>query len=419
MASINGSTLLYYHDDYLKGTNVLTDSNGTVKELIEYDPYGQMSRHDQYGSSEEIAWFYFTGKKLDAETGLYYYGARYYDSSLGRFITPDTIVPYSNDPQSFNRYSYARNNPINIIDPTGHKWSWKKFWHAFAGAVVGAIVTVATGGLGAPLAFALGGAVGGAITGGLDGGLRGALMGGLMGGVLGGAVGAGVGAFGAGFGYAALAAGGGYAIGTGHADSFVGGLAGGIVGSAIGNGVDSYLHDSLAATDPKGGVRNGDVEGRGVGTTAAKALKVANDTESRVLYTPSRGVAADIVRGGMQMLFGHSLASHQFAQYAVGNPNTIYNFHSEMTLTALGAVKALQAEGTQISAHFNLTSAFYSKATAQSAFNSVGASVNFVPPNLGDLAGVFSNPILSPIYGPASFLTGEYFHGYQTYKHYE
>jgi RHS repeat-associated protein len=61
----------------------------------------------------------FTGQRLDS-TGLYYYNARYYDPGIGRFISADTIVPNFADPQSLNRYSYCRNNPLRYIDPTGH-----------------------------------------------------------------------------------------------------------------------------------------------------------------------------------------------------------------------------------------------------------------------------------------------------------
>jgi RHS repeat-associated protein len=61
----------------------------------------------------------FTGQRSDS-TGLMYYRARYYAQGLGRFISADTIVPQASDPQSWNRYSYTRNNPINRIDPTGH-----------------------------------------------------------------------------------------------------------------------------------------------------------------------------------------------------------------------------------------------------------------------------------------------------------
>ena len=45
--------------------------------------------------------------------------ARLYDPSLGRFITPDTLVPYPGNGQSYNRYSYANNNPLSHVDPTG------------------------------------------------------------------------------------------------------------------------------------------------------------------------------------------------------------------------------------------------------------------------------------------------------------
>ena len=61
----------------------------------------------------------FTGQKLDPESGLYYYGGRYYDAELGRFISPDISVPQPKEPQSLNRYSYVLNNPVRIVDPTG------------------------------------------------------------------------------------------------------------------------------------------------------------------------------------------------------------------------------------------------------------------------------------------------------------
>jgi len=127
IASITGSSVLYYHADHLGGTNVLTNSTGVKKELIEYMPFGEYARHEMYGSSSEVAWFYFTGKPLDDETGLYYYGARYYDPSIGRFITPDLLVQAPGNPQTFNRYTYANNNPVNLVDPSGHGW-FKKFW---------------------------------------------------------------------------------------------------------------------------------------------------------------------------------------------------------------------------------------------------------------------------------------------------
>jgi RHS repeat-associated protein len=69
----------------------------------------------------------FTGKERDAESGLDYFGARYYGSALGRFMSPDwsatpQAVPYADfaDPQTLNLYSYVRNNPFSKADPDGH-----------------------------------------------------------------------------------------------------------------------------------------------------------------------------------------------------------------------------------------------------------------------------------------------------------
>jgi RHS repeat-associated protein len=60
----------------------------------------------------------FTGQRL-AGTGLYYYNARYYDATIGRFISPDTVIPNPANPQCFNRYSYVLNNPLKYTDPSG------------------------------------------------------------------------------------------------------------------------------------------------------------------------------------------------------------------------------------------------------------------------------------------------------------
>jgi len=62
----------------------------------------------------------FTGQRLDAGTGLYYYGARYYDATIGRFISADTLVQSPANPQTLNRYSYVLNNPLRYVDPSGH-----------------------------------------------------------------------------------------------------------------------------------------------------------------------------------------------------------------------------------------------------------------------------------------------------------
>jgi RHS repeat-associated protein len=71
--------------------------------------------------------YHFTGKERDTESGNDYFGARYYSSSMGRFMSPDWSakyepVPYAklDNPQTLNLYAYVGNNPLNRTDPTGH-----------------------------------------------------------------------------------------------------------------------------------------------------------------------------------------------------------------------------------------------------------------------------------------------------------
>ncbi len=204
----------FYHNDHLGGVKIITDDvgahNGARQQINEYDPWGKVSRNEGINAEAERR---FTGQILDAESGLYYYGARYYDPELARFISPDSIVPSAGDPQSLNRYSYTRNNPVKYIDPTGHSF-WSALGNFFKNLfrhpevfIATLVVGLVTGGLAyAYLAPALGlaagswgaiavaGAVGGAFAGltnaGMTGGnlWQGFLMGGIAG-AIGGAVG--------------------------------------------------------------------------------------------------------------------------------------------------------------------------------------------------------------------------------------
>jgi RHS repeat-associated protein len=62
----------------------------------------------------------FTGQRWESGLDLYDYRARFYDPLLGRFVSPDTIVPEPGNPQDWNRYSYVTNNPLKFVDPDGH-----------------------------------------------------------------------------------------------------------------------------------------------------------------------------------------------------------------------------------------------------------------------------------------------------------
>ncbi|MGE0477197.1 MAG: FG-GAP-like repeat-containing protein, partial [Nitrospirales bacterium] len=113
---VNSGSTSYFHPDHLGSTSLLTNSSGVKEEDVVYYPFGETYTNT---GTANVAYKY-TGKELDSSTGLYFYEARYYDAVLGRFISADTIVPNATDPQAFNRYTYANNNPILYNDPTGH-----------------------------------------------------------------------------------------------------------------------------------------------------------------------------------------------------------------------------------------------------------------------------------------------------------
>ncbi|PYM91302.1 MAG: hypothetical protein DME04_19325 [Candidatus Rokuibacteriota bacterium] len=123
VAKKSTGVVLFYHNDHLGGVNVVTDASGARVQLEEYDPWGQESRAE--GTADPT--HRFTGKELDPETGLYYYGGRYYDATLGRFVSADPFVPAPTNPQSLNRYGYVINNPANLIDPSGFSFLSKLF----------------------------------------------------------------------------------------------------------------------------------------------------------------------------------------------------------------------------------------------------------------------------------------------------
>jgi len=108
------STAYYLHQDALGSTRLETTSTVTVTFSSNYVPYG----NNYAMSGKEV--FMYTGKPLDSATGLYYYGARYYDDSIGRFITQDSWNGTKYDPLSLNKYIYARDNPERYVDPNGH-----------------------------------------------------------------------------------------------------------------------------------------------------------------------------------------------------------------------------------------------------------------------------------------------------------
>lgn len=113
-------TTRYVHADHLGGTNVTTDPTGAERERIRYAPFGEVTHRAVSGGGAEDPYFQFTGHRFDEESDLLYMQARYYSPRLGRFLTPDNVIPDPLNPQSYNRYSYVYNNPIRLTDPSGN-----------------------------------------------------------------------------------------------------------------------------------------------------------------------------------------------------------------------------------------------------------------------------------------------------------
>lgn len=112
-------TVVYYHTDAIGSVRMITDENGQVVARYDYLPFGEPWVPPPNQDVRQ-----FAGKERDAETGFDYFGARYYASGIGRFSTvdPDHVNGDIHDPQSWNSYAYARNNPLRVTDPDGREY---------------------------------------------------------------------------------------------------------------------------------------------------------------------------------------------------------------------------------------------------------------------------------------------------------
>ncbi len=143
----------YYHADHLGSVQLVTNSLGNIHERIEYTPYGETWIEKKDGL---VTPFRFTGKELDEETGLYYYGARYLDPKYSRWLSADPALgdyipgaPINDEARKRNKnlpgmggvfntvnlhlYHYAGNNLVKYLDPDGR---------AVVGLVIKAIIII-------------------------------------------------------------------------------------------------------------------------------------------------------------------------------------------------------------------------------------------------------------------------------------
>ena len=112
-ASGGAETIRWYHHDQLGSTRALTNAAGDVIGTYTYTPFGELNASTGTAATP----FGFAGDYKDPETGYLYLRARYYDPHTAQFLTRDPIEPITRE-----AYTYAGNNPINRVDPTGLDW---------------------------------------------------------------------------------------------------------------------------------------------------------------------------------------------------------------------------------------------------------------------------------------------------------
>ena len=106
----------FYHPDHLGSSSFITNLEGEVVQHIEYVPFGEMfieERNNVWNTP-----YLFNAKEFDEETGMFYYGARYYEPRLSLLISTD---PAQEEQVAYSSYCYAKNSPAIYIDPTGEK----------------------------------------------------------------------------------------------------------------------------------------------------------------------------------------------------------------------------------------------------------------------------------------------------------
>lgn len=120
-ATETGSRYFYYASDQISSTRIVTDSTGTVVYSAAHEPYGGIQKTWVGSYDPELK---FSGKPRDSESGLDYFGARYYDRSQYRFVSTDPILSsleMITSPAAFNGYCYCKNCPTSYYDPDGEQ----------------------------------------------------------------------------------------------------------------------------------------------------------------------------------------------------------------------------------------------------------------------------------------------------------
>ena len=117
----NSENCYFYTKDQRGSTVNALDSSANRMVSYQYTDFGEVSETKANGYSNFVNEIQYTGAIYDELTGLLYLNARFYDPSTGRFITQDSYRGEKNDEDTWHLYAYCANNPINYVDPSGHK----------------------------------------------------------------------------------------------------------------------------------------------------------------------------------------------------------------------------------------------------------------------------------------------------------
>jgi RHS repeat-associated protein len=135
--------ITYIHTDILGSPVAASDESGNLLWREQYEPYGEQILRP-FAPDDNTRWY--TGKPFEEDLNLSYFGGRWYDPAVGRFMAMDPVDVQAGNLHSFNRYAYANNNPYRYVDPDGNS---PLEWFFLAGDIASAVANIAAGNYGA------------------------------------------------------------------------------------------------------------------------------------------------------------------------------------------------------------------------------------------------------------------------------
>jgi RHS repeat-associated protein len=150
ISAVRGTDTHYYHYNGIGSVTNLTDNGGNLIQSYIYDAFGNILQVDSYLKGKQTVTnpYRFSTKEYNSKSGLIYFGARYYDPRIGRFVTkdpfpwtPDELGTFFPDPTGFavgdvNLYTYCWNSPLTYIDPLGLR-AEKPWWQKWPLIILG------------------------------------------------------------------------------------------------------------------------------------------------------------------------------------------------------------------------------------------------------------------------------------------